>query len=157
LQPIRFSDWTAVSAHEAACYLLQDVLFHYGDIMGWDERGDERGKPLSELEKQAACKQLVQWTNAVSDKFIEEIQTRIEIENIGAHRWVSERTPDSKKDNKKKSLPDNPKLFKLAKKIKTDLPKGGTKIDIIRDFTDGDEKEAKSLDRQLRRYPHLLE
>lgn len=59
-------------------------------------------------------------------------------------------------DNINISLPASPDLMRLAKKIKEELPKGGKKIDIARDFTGGDEKRAESLLRQLRRYPKLL-
>ena len=54
-------------------------------------------------------------------------------------------------------VPENPEVLKLAKRIKRELPKGGTMIDIARDFADGDETKANTLLRQLRRYPHLLE
>ncbi|RIK74925.1 MAG: hypothetical protein DCC68_22145 [Planctomycetota bacterium] len=67
---------------------------------------------------------------------------------------------DSKTDNRKKIrqfVPENSDVLKLAKRIKRELPKGGTRNDIARDFTDGDEKKAQSLLRQIRRFPHLLE
>ncbi|MBN1394759.1 MAG: hypothetical protein JW959_07025 [Pirellulales bacterium] len=63
---------------------------------------------------------------------------------------------DNKMNNGKLSLPDSSDLIRLAKKIKEELPVGGSKIDIARDFTEGDEKRATSLLRQLRRYPALL-
>ncbi len=46
----------------------------------------------------------------------------------------------------------------MALKIKRDLRKGGSKRDIALDFTNGDEKRAESLLRQLRsgRFRHLL-
>jgi hypothetical protein len=66
---------------------------------------------------------------------------------------------DSPADNGKIKLPENPEVYKLALKIKRELPKGGTKEDIALDFTNGDEKKAASLLRQLRpdRYGHLLD
>jgi len=67
---------------------------------------------------------------------------------------------DSKTDSLRKTgsvLPENSEVLKLAKKIKRDLPKGGTKVEIARDFANGDEKKAQNLLRQLRRYPVLLE
>jgi len=54
-------------------------------------------------------------------------------------------------------VPENPEVLRLAKRIRGELSKGGTMIDIARDFTKGDEKKASNLLRQLRRYPHLLE
>jgi hypothetical protein len=74
----------------------------------------------------------------------------------------SERTADSKTDSPEKRgavVPQNLDVAKLARKIKKELPEGGTMIDIARDFTDGDEKRAQSLLRQLRgdRFKHLLE
>ena len=72
----------------------------------------------------------------------------------------AERTADRKTDSGKQSatvVPENLEVAKLAKKIRQELPKGGTKTDIARDFCDGDERKAQSLLRQLRRYPRLLE
>ena len=65
----------------------------------------------------------------------------------------------SKTDNGKKSsaiVPENPDVAKLAKEIKRRLLQGDRKIAIALDFAGGDEKRAKSLLRQLRRFPHLL-
>ena len=53
-------------------------------------------------------------------------------------------------------IPANPQVLKLAKKMNKDLANGMSKIEIARDFCEGDEKKAKSLLRQLRRYPDLL-
>ena len=73
----------------------------------------------------------------------------------------AERTADSKTDKKRKVkaiTPENPDVAKLAKKIKKELPKGGTMIDVARDFANGNETKAQSLLRQLRsdRYRNLL-
>jgi hypothetical protein len=43
----------------------------------------------------------------------------------------------------------------LAKKIKKYREKGMSLIDIAREFCEGNERRAKSLLRQLRRYPGL--
>jgi hypothetical protein len=91
LQPIHFSDWTAITAHETACYLLQDVLMQYDLITGWDERGTLRGSPVTESEKRADCQRLVKWATAVSDEFINGIQAQIDIEYLAAHRWLTDR------------------------------------------------------------------
>ena len=52
-------------------------------------------------------------------------------------------------------LPANPDVLKLAKKIKKERDVVPSLIAIARDFANGDEKRAKSLLRQLRRFPHL--
>ncbi len=70
-----------------------------------------------------------------------------------------DRTADNKTDNGKKFqsvVPENPEVLKLAKKIKAEFPKNGTRIDIAREFVGDDEKKAQGLLRQLRRFPHLL-
>lgn len=72
-----------------------------------------------------------------------------------------ERTADSKTDKQRKRVtfvPKNLDVAKLAQKINRELPKGGTMVDIARDFTNGDEKKAQSLLRQLRgkRFRNLL-
>lgn len=69
---------------------------------------------------------------------------------------------DSKTDNRRKifrHIPGNPAVVKLAKKIKRELPHGGTKKDIALDYTDGNEQLAKTLLRQLQpsRFGHLLD
>ena len=69
-------------------------------------------------------------------------------------------TPDNKTDNKKnkqKKIPEDLAVLRVAKKIKKELPTGGTKTDIVRDFTGGNEKEAQRLMKQLQRYPDLLD
>jgi hypothetical protein len=66
---------------------------------------------------------------------------------------------DSQADTPKKNsrpVPENQKVLQLAKKIKRDSQRGTSKIDSAREFCDGDERKAKSLLRQLRRYPDLL-
>jgi hypothetical protein len=49
----------------------------------------------------------------------------------------------------------NPDILKLAKKIKMDRGKGMSLIDSAREFCEGNERRAKSLLRQVRRYPEL--
>jgi hypothetical protein len=53
-------------------------------------------------------------------------------------------------------LPEDPLVIRLAKEINDRLDDEGSKISIARQLTDGDDKKAQSLLRQLRRYPHLL-
>jgi hypothetical protein len=55
------------------------------------------------------------------------------------------------------SIPENPDVLRLAKKIKRDREKGLSFIDSAREFCEDDEAKAQSLLRQLRRFPHLLE
>lgn len=58
---------------------------------------------------------------------------------------------------KKLSLPDNPDILALAKRINMGAASGRTRKEIALEFTDGREKKADSLLRQLRRYNHLLD
>lgn len=53
-------------------------------------------------------------------------------------------------------LPKNIDVFRLAKRINDTIDAEGSQIAIALQFTEGDEMKAKSLLRQLRRYPHLL-
>ena len=57
---------------------------------------------------------------------------------------------------KSHNVPGNRDVLRLAKKIKKERPRGVSMIDSARDFCEGNEQRAKSLLRQLRRYPHLL-
>jgi hypothetical protein len=62
---------------------------------------------------------------------------------------------DSKADSKKKSspkLPENPEVSRLINRLNQNRDSGRSKIDIAREFTDGDEKGAKNLLRQTRRF-----
>lgn len=76
-------------------------------------------------------------------------------------KWVHRKlATDIKADTGKKSwrvLPQSHDLLKLAKKIKHERPIGLTLIEIAREFTNNDERRAKSLLRQLRRYPDLTD
>ena len=84
-----------------------------------------------------------------------DLEARIRRER--AKLLASDKT-DNKTDKRKNLVPPNTDVIKLAKKIKRDLPKGGTKRDIALEFADGDERRAESLLRELRpsRYGHLL-
>ncbi len=161
--PIRFNDWTVATAHEAACCLLQDIICNYDPITTWDELGERRGYPYTEIERVRDCRQLAEWAGKVTDEFIEDTDVRIDMEHIVALKWLDSKaadTPDIKTDNKIKKriiIPDDPAVLKLAKKINRELPNGGTKTDIIRDFAGNDKKEFERLSRALRRYPGLLE
>ncbi len=68
-------------------------------------------------------------------------------------------TTDNKADNTRKKLreiPENPEVIRLAKEIKKKRNARRSKVDVARGFTEGNEKEAKNLLRQLRRFPSLL-
>jgi hypothetical protein len=70
-----------------------------------------------------------------------------------------ERTADSKADGKKNSwpkTPENPKVAQLAKKIRSNPDPKRSKVDIAREFAKYNEREAQSLLRKLRDFPHLL-
>ena len=68
-------------------------------------------------------------------------------------------TADSGQQNgqSKKIVPGNPHVTRLADKIRRERDTVPSFLEIARDFTNGNEKRAKSLLRQLRRFPHLLE
>jgi len=60
------------------------------------------------------------------------------------------------KKNSWLKLPENPDVLKLACTINNCPDSHRSKRDVAREFTEGDEKRAASLLRQLRRHPHLL-
>jgi len=67
---------------------------------------------------------------------------------------------DNKADKKQKkwaSIPKQTDVLKLAKKIRQERNSGRTKTDIAREITEGNERKAQTLLRELRRYPHLLD
>jgi hypothetical protein len=61
-----------------------------------------------------------------------------------------------KSEKKRLRVPTNPDVARLARRIKDCRNKDRSKSDVALDFTEGDEKKATNLLRQLRRYPHLL-
>jgi hypothetical protein len=66
---------------------------------------------------------------------------------------------DSKADKAKKkrnTIPNNPAVLQLAKRVKRGREEGRTAIDGARDFAENNETKAQSLLRQLRRFPRLL-
>jgi hypothetical protein len=70
------------------------------------------------------------------------------------------RLADSKTDRKKSPvarLPRNPDVLKLAREVQRRSRKGETREQIAREIADGNERQAESMLRQLRRYSHLLE
>src|SRR5262249_7182342 len=82
--------------------------------------------------------------------------------SISRARWYAYRAERLREDNKadktkekRRTIPENSQVLKLAKRIKK-RTKGRSKMDVALEFTEGKEKEAKSLLRQLRRYPDLL-
>ncbi len=67
---------------------------------------------------------------------------------------------DSKTDNSKKStpkIPRSPDVLKLIRKINSESGGAANYTDIAVEFTNGNPHKAKSLLRQVRRFPHLLE
>ena len=68
------------------------------------------------------------------------------------------RLADKKADTQKKSvprLPRNPLVLKLAREVQKRAPRGESREEIAREIADGDARQADSILRQLRRYPHL--
>jgi len=53
-------------------------------------------------------------------------------------------------------LPENPEVFRLAKAINDSSDTEQSQLQIAIQFTNGDEKKASNLLRQLRRFPHLV-
>jgi hypothetical protein len=67
--------------------------------------------------------------------------------------------PDKKTDKKQKnlySISKNLDVHELAKRIRQPKNAGRKKIEIAREITEGNEKKAQTLVRELRRFPHLL-
>jgi hypothetical protein len=68
------------------------------------------------------------------------------------------RTPDSKPDTPKNSLPNSPDVRDLCHLLQKGLPNGHTQSEIAREFTremPDDDKKAQSLLRQARRFSDL--
>gem|GEM_PF-6763994 len=74
-----------------------------------------------------------------------------------ATQGQGQRTADSGADIGKKTLPENPRVVELARRIRTDKT-GAKRKQIALEFTEGDETEAASLLKQLQpsRFGHLL-
>ena len=64
---------------------------------------------------------------------------------------------DTKADTRENTMPDSVNVLDLCRLLKKELPKGRTRIEIARQFTNGDETKAQNLLRQTRRYRHLWE
>jgi hypothetical protein len=62
---------------------------------------------------------------------------------------------DSKTDNGKKTLPDNPDVADLCRQLEKKVCKGQRQIDVAREFTRNNEAKAQNLLREARRYRHL--
>jgi hypothetical protein len=72
-------------------------------------------------------------------------------ESVGSvilHKDTSQDTPEKTR----KSIPRNPRIVQLAWRINHPANKGRTKCQIAVDFTDGDEREARSLLRGVHRH-----
>jgi len=67
----------------------------------------------------------------------------------------AERTADTNADRQEIVVPKNPKVIQLAHKIHQAGSKGKSQREIALEFTEGDEQQADSLLRQVRRFPHL--
>ena len=63
---------------------------------------------------------------------------------------------DSKADKSEKKLPQNTDVLRLLKVLRKRGGNGVANIEIAREITEGNDRKAKSLLRQVRRYAHLL-
>lgn len=79
------------------------------------------------------------------------------VEDASARAILSgaETSADTKADRKKKNMPRKAELLRLAKKLQREYPKEGTLLEIATDFCGGNERDAQSMLRGLRRYPAL--
>ena len=68
----------------------------------------------------------------------------------------SKRDSDRDSDRRKKTLPRNPAVIRLASAVNKRVDSDETKEQIALEIADGNERQAKSMLRQLRRFPHLL-
>lgn len=162
--PIRFDDWTAATAHQVACQLLQDAILHYDPITCWDEHGERRGYLYTEVERIRDCRQLVEWADKVTDELIEDIDVRIGMEcDVAARRLIDQEnatklSADSA-DNKKlfpNGVPDDVNVVALAVLIHEEQgkPKKERRRNkqIARDYVGKTGLNPESLLRQVRRY-----
>ncbi len=83
---------------------------------------------------------------------ISELQHRI----IAALDEAGADTTSDTKANSRVKLPESDDAFRLARMINNNIDHERSKSDIAHQFTGGDEKRARTLLRQLRRYPGLL-
>ena len=80
----------------------------------------------------------------------------VQPENFGD--GVASLGPDEKADDSEKNwakLPRNPKVIRLGKWLRNHKSSGRSDIELALDFTEGNRREAQSLLRKLRDYPHL--
>jgi hypothetical protein len=112
--PVRFNDWTVAIAHEAACRVLQDAILNYDPIFCWDERGERRGHPCTEVEKLQDCRRLVEWAGRVTDEFVEDIDVRIGMEHIVALKWLDSKAPEKSCSAKRYTPKELRKLFEIS-------------------------------------------
>ncbi|MFC1597189.1 hypothetical protein ACFL5Q_04520 [Planctomycetota bacterium] len=170
----------ATSMHELAFTLAEDWVNEVSAVVGDEKHGvslshDEKQKLASDVTQAdvesggAAVLDAVLAASPPAGRVFSQFLVRLEQELARAvdRRLVTRRhypeddepySPVSPNPRSTSSLiPENPEVLQLAKRIRRELPGGGTMINIARDFADGDETKANSLLRQLRRYPHLLE
>lgn len=101
----------------------------------------------------AALEDLLEAQSAVMDVF-HFLERRV----IAALEDRADRadTKADKSEVKAVRLPQNVDVNELARLINKTVGAEGSKLAVARQFTDGDEKRAQNLLRQLRRFPHLL-
>jgi hypothetical protein len=89
---LKLPDWTANTAHDAADYILQDLLCAY-DIGDWDEREERSSKPYPERKRIEDCNRVAKWCRNLTGKILDEIDATIDAEKIRATRWLMDRAP----------------------------------------------------------------
>jgi hypothetical protein len=74
------------------------------------------------------------------------------------HQLDDVMSADRKTDKRKTRafVPKNTKVLDLARRINAESPTGRSKIEIARELSDGNERDAQTLLRELRRFPNLL-
>ncbi len=113
--------------------------------MAWGKDGSARFSVLDDVAIASATAIEAEPFSARSAMAFGEVLASIELRFAGT-------LADSKTDN----LPENRDVIRLAKEINRNRESGRTNIDIARQFTESNERKAKSLLRELRRFPHLL-
>ena len=145
---------TCRSWHELALCYAREVLSNV--LVEMDKESYERGEVDPSVVAQnwlVGCTSLL--ANADFPKLDRNRRFNL-LAGLEEERSLVMRTLERTKP--KKGVPENPDVAKLAKKIKRDFKSGDytTEIGVARDFTNGNEKLAQSLLRQLRRFPHLM-
>ena len=79
------------------------------------------------------------WRQRPKDNFVLKAERLAKLADDIQPEGKLKRTADTKADTEKISLPRNPKLLELAKKLQREYPKEGTKQEIATDFCGGNE------------------